>query len=372
MPDTRPPAWFAVAVASTLAGIAGIVGLTATAGVSGSMVLASAAGVTLAAMVFVAVLRSGTVRSRLASAPPALRIVCSAGALLLVGQLAFAAAFTIHPTLTRWDPRPWAPQRSNHSCVSAYWVACQAVTRTDAIYDERLYSLPQADPAAVRRARTLGPFLIDNYEYPPAFLALPRLVAAVTPDFWAFRRVWFALMLAVTAAGIVAVARSRCRSTNRFRGCRFKLALFGMPHMGFTASKIVGWVYTAVVIAVIARLARRPTDQGLEPLAWLAILVLATMRSPFLPSYAPFPSLWLATLLAGLTWGRSRTWATAVGAWAVLAFSFGAGGAPIPVNAIWTFAHTVAAFVLVVLACRVTAPAPAAVPSPRAAALAPT
>ena len=87
------------------------------------------------------------------------------------------------------------------------------------------------------------------------------------------------------------------------------------------------------------------------------------MRSPFLPTYAPCPSLWLATLLAALAWGRPPTLMTVVVAWGVLTFTFGTGNAPPAVNALWTFAHTVAAFVLVAIAMRV-APVPMAHPSP--------
>ena len=136
-------------------------------------------------------------------------------------------------------------------------------------------------------------------------------------------------------------------------GLPFKLQLFGMPHMGFAASKVLGWIYTVVVIALVVRLALRPVTMEREPLVWLSILILATMRSPFLPTYAPFPSLWLATLLAALTWGQSGAFTITVVAWIVLAFSFGTGGAPPPVNALWTFAHTVAAFVLLGVAFRI-------------------
>ena len=49
------------------------------------------------------------------------------GALLLLVELVLAAAFIIDPTLARWEGRPWTPQRSNHSCVSSYWVACDRI-----------------------------------------------------------------------------------------------------------------------------------------------------------------------------------------------------------------------------------------------------
>ena len=138
-------------------------------------------------------------------------------------------------------------------------------------------------------------------------------------------------------------------------GLVFKLKLFGVPYMGFTAARAVGWVYTAVAVALVARLALRPAAPGREPLAWIAILIIATMRSPFLPTYAPFPSLWLATLLAALAWGRSPALMAVVVAWGVLTFTFGTGGVSPAVNSLWTFAHTVAAFVLVAMAMRLAA-----------------
>ena len=135
-------------------------------------------------------------------------------------------------------------------------------------------------------------------------------------------------------------------------GLVFKLKLLGVPHMGFAASQVVGWIYTLIAVALTARLALRPAAADREPLVWLGILILATMRSPFLPTYSVFPSLWLATLLAALTWGRSRTFLLCIVAWAVLAFTFGTGAVPPLVNAAWTFVHTVAAFVLVGVAMR--------------------
>ena len=324
--------------------------------------------------------------------------------------------------------------------MSSYWVACDRIGSARDIYAEEIYSLPQVDPSAPRVGRPLGPLIVDQYKYPPSFLVLPRLIAAATGDFWGFRRVWFALNLAVVAAGVILVAArfDRALATHAlwltpfallassiiitlvmgnvqlaivamsmiamlmfdrrrhaaggillayavvsklypgllllylllrrdwravawtgafamafvvvsiadfgvgpyiafathmpkllsgeafpaFRnpvaiavnesipGLVFKLQLFGVPYMGFAASKAVGWIYTIVAIALTTRLALRPVAAGREPLAWITILILATMRSPFLPTYAPFPSMWLATLLAALTWGRSRVFTT--------------------------------------------------------------
>jgi hypothetical protein len=82
-------------------------------------------------------------------------------------------------------------------------------------------------------------------------------------------------------------------------GLVFKAKLFGVPGMGFMASKIVGWVWTLAIVTVTLRISRRTPEEGAKPLVWLAILILATLRSPFLPqAYAAFPPLWLLTLLA--------------------------------------------------------------------------
>ena len=482
------PRWFPVLTNGTLGVLAGIVAFTATAGLTSSFV-ASAGAAALCSVVVARLQWRPTLTATRGGVPPGIRRLFAIGAPILVGQLLFAAAFTINPSLTRWDASPWTPQRSSHSCASSYWVACEAVRTTPDIYAEEIYSFPQHDPAAERLARPIGPLLVDQYEYPPPFLALPRLMAAVTGDFWGFRRLWFALNLAVILAGLimVAVRFDRALGTGArwltpfvlvapammitvvmgnvqlaiiaasliamilfergrhaagglvlayaivsklypgllilylllrrewrpvvwtaacalgfvavtivdfgigpyvafaahfpkllsgeafpaFRnpaaiainesipGLVFKLQLFGVPYMDFAAARAVGWLYTIVAVALVARLALRPAAAGREPLVWLTILIVATMRSPFLPTYGPFPSLWLATLLAALAWGRSPIFIPVVVAWCVLTFTFGTGNAPPRLNALWTFAHTVGAFVLVAIALRV---APVAMP----------
>jgi len=82
-------------------------------------------------------------------------------------------------------------------------------------------------------------------------------------------------------------------------GIVFKLKLFGLAGMSFGVAKTIGWIYTVAAIWATVFLALRPLRDGEKPLAWIAILILATLRSPFLPqAYAAFPPLWLLTLLA--------------------------------------------------------------------------
>jgi hypothetical protein len=99
-------------------------------------------------------------------------------------------------------------------------------------------------------------------------------------------------------------------------GLVFKLRFFGLPDMGFGGAKVVGWIYTVIAVAVTLLLARR--GRG-GPVAWITVLVLATLRSPFLPaSYAAVAPLWLLTLLGAENVVRARTLAWIGLAWLAL------------------------------------------------------
>jgi hypothetical protein len=102
-------------------------------------------------------------------------------------------------------------------------------------------------------------------------------------------------------------------------GLVFKLKLFGVPGMGFPAARLVGWIYTVIALWPTVLLARRDLPPSREPLAWLAVLILATLRSPFLPqSYGVFPALWLLTLIAATHAPSARTLSLTVLVWAGL------------------------------------------------------
>jgi hypothetical protein len=102
-------------------------------------------------------------------------------------------------------------------------------------------------------------------------------------------------------------------------GLVFKLKLLGLGGLSFGASKIVGWLYTLVVLAVVLAIGRRPWPDDRKPELWLAILILATLRSPFLPqAYAAFPPLWLLTLLAARQPPTPKTLLFTLGAWLAL------------------------------------------------------
>jgi alpha-1,2-mannosyltransferase len=149
-------------------------------------------------------------------------------------------------------------------------------------------------------------------------------------------------------------------------GIAFKLGLLGVPGMGFAAAQAVGWIYTVVLVGMTAWLARRWSDRRLDPLAWVAILILATLRSPFLPQYGAFPALWLATLVLAVASTRRGVRGAAAVLWLVLALQFGQSAATPAVNAVLTFTHTLASLVLVfaILPRVVAEPEAARAPAP--------
>jgi hypothetical protein len=101
-------------------------------------------------------------------------------------------------------------------------------------------------------------------------------------------------------------------------GMAFKLQLFGLASAPFGAMRIVGWIYTLIVLAATIIVARRTLTREQEPLAWLTILILASLRSPFLPAYAIIPVLWFLTLLAATVAPTVRILCAVLVAWAVL------------------------------------------------------
>jgi len=368
-------------------------------------------------------------------------------ALVLLARL---AVFMVDPSQVGYSFMPASKWEVEHSCLSAYFVAAQSSSSTPNVYDDSLYSMPNDDPGGLRKARAIGPFKIDVFEYPPQFLLLPQALRLLTPDFIDLRMLWFALtggvlllallvvaqflgpadgtralllspllwmalpttistlqkgnlqvmviaasMLAMVlferrrfAAGgallafvmvsklypglllVYLLVRRQWRAlawTSSFAvafsvltlltlgwglyaafldhlpglvsgeafpafrnpaamdinqsipGLVFKLKLFGVPGMSFPAAKIAGWGYTLVALAATAFAGLRTLRDGEKPLVWMGILILATLRSPFLPqTYAAIPPLWLLTLLAATHAPRMRAPSMILFAWAAL------------------------------------------------------
>jgi alpha-1,2-mannosyltransferase len=91
-------------------------------------------------------------------------------------------------------------------------------------------------------------------------------------------------------------------------GLVFKLKPLGIADLSFGAAKIVGWAYTMVAVGTVILVARQARPAGAAAFAWLGILIVATLRSPFLPQgYGVFPAVWLLTLLAAAAAPTGRT-----------------------------------------------------------------
>jgi hypothetical protein len=121
----------------------------------------------------------------LVDGPPALaRTLFVVRSLAVAVQLAWLAPFIIDRTTRRGSRRRCRRcRRRIRACRLTEWPA--AACRRGLTSTTNSYSLPQADPTAMRNPHKLGRLSMDNYEYPPPFLIAPRLLGLVTPDFWA-------------------------------------------------------------------------------------------------------------------------------------------------------------------------------------------
>ena len=85
----------------------------------------------------------------------------------------------------------------------------------------------------------------------------------------------------------------------------FKLRRLGVAGMSAQISIGLTWLYTAALLWVIYTVARRNRESVLEPLIWLGLLTLGSLRSPDAPIvYVGTAALWALTFLAVETQGR--------------------------------------------------------------------
>ena len=416
-------------VAAVLAIVAGLFAFAAGAGLTGSPGAAALIGASVVALTGWLVYARRIVTLDEASCSRALRIVSAVAALAAVAVLARLTVFMLDPTRPECSFNPGSKWEIGHNCLTAYYVSAKAASTTQDIYDDALFTAPDDVPDKPRKPLTLGAFKIDVFEYPPAFLLLPRALIKLAPDFTRLRMLWFGLSGGVVLLAFLAVSRflSPAAGTRalllaplvwlsfamlsclqkgnvqvvviaasmlamvlfaserdaaggailafvtlskiypgmlillllvqrRWRamawtaaagilfsvvslidtgwtpyasflhrlpqilggeafpafrnpaaiainvsipGLVFKLGQLGVPGMSFLASKIVGWAYTLVIVAAIVLLGRRTLEKDELPAISMAILILATLRSPFLPlGYAAIPPLWLLTLMA--------------------------------------------------------------------------
>lgn len=120
-------------------------------------------------------------------------------------QNARLAVFMIDPS--RADASVF-PERSffrQHSCATAYTEADRLAATGVNVYDPAFYHDPQSKTP--RHMRSIGPFEVDQFEYPPPFLLLPRAASALGLDFFAQRRIWFALQSLTWLLAVLGLAR---------------------------------------------------------------------------------------------------------------------------------------------------------------------
>lgn len=423
-------------IAVALGAAAGIFVFAMAAGLVGSVPVAMIIGALAAAFVGWRMWAHPPVDLAETSRP--LKILSAAAAALALAQLAALTVFMVDATKVGYSTVPSSAWDVRHSCLTAYYIAGQALERGEDIFASSLYNEPTDTGVGPRRQRKLGPFGVDVYEYPPPFLLVPRVTALLTRDFYRLRPLWFGLCGGFVLIAMVAVARRlgpltgtrallllplawvghamlntlqkgnvqvvvvalamlamalfearrraggalllayatvsklypgmlvfymmarrewraaawtaamglaltiitlwdagmppfvsfldhmpKLLSGEAFPALRnpgpmsinmsvpglvFKAKLFGVPGMGFTASKIVGWLFTVVVLWAAYAAARRTLREDEKPLVWMGILILATLRSPFLPqAYGVVPSLWAVTLLAATHAPTTRT-----------------------------------------------------------------
>jgi alpha-1,2-mannosyltransferase len=185
---------------AAVAGAAGVLALPlvpAVAATSGSLAagLLAAAGATIVALVLV----PARLPARLEEVPARHRGRAAAwclAALVAVVTSAQLAWFVHDPAATAHSVLPFNAFFRTHSCLSSYTEAA------------RLLADPRAnvyDPAAYMDRR-IGPLEIDLYQYPPAFLLLPRAALAATGDFFTIRAVWHLAQVWLLAGAMLATA----------------------------------------------------------------------------------------------------------------------------------------------------------------------
>jgi hypothetical protein len=134
-------------------------------------------------------------------------VVLSLIATAILGvQLARMSVYMVDPAATGWSVMPWNEFGTLHNCFTGYWAAARDIDTAPNVWGADLNTSPGPTPGS-RVSKRLGPFAIDQYEYTPTFLIVPRVLMWLNPDFGVARTVWYVLNLAVVAIAILAVAR---------------------------------------------------------------------------------------------------------------------------------------------------------------------
>ena len=188
-------------LAVALVGPPFVVGLT---GVGVPLPVAIAVAATIAAVV--------VWRSRVALADLHRTLPSIAGRIVFLVALALATFYIVQLSRFMYDETradlsvlPGREFFRTHSCLSSYTEADRFAVAGSNIYDPAQYAIvPQPGEF---KDKFIGPFVIDFYQYPPGFLLLPRVASEAGLDFFATRRVWFAVQAMLLFAAMVGLAR---------------------------------------------------------------------------------------------------------------------------------------------------------------------
>jgi hypothetical protein len=93
-------------------------------------------------------------------------------------------------------------------------------------------------------------------------------------------------------------------------GLAFKLRTLGVADADRGVASLLVWIWGFVALALAVLTSRGGGDRARDAVIWLAIICLATLRSPFAPAYTAIGTLWL--LAVGVGAAPPRRWLAAV------------------------------------------------------------
>jgi alpha-1,2-mannosyltransferase len=188
-------------------GMAAIFGGSIVAGLSGSSAAGWILGAALGTGAGWLLWRGRLIELDRAAVSRGLVVVSAIAGVAAIVQLGRLTVFMADSSKASYSFSPASAWETGHSCVSAYYVAARAASSTSNVYADSLYTRPDDDPTQIRKAKTLGRFKIDVYEYPPTFLLLPRGLRLAAPGFDRFRLLWFGFEGAIVLLGLLAVSK---------------------------------------------------------------------------------------------------------------------------------------------------------------------
>lgn len=90
-------------------------------------------------------------------------------------------------------------------------------------------------------------------------------------------------------------------------GLAFKLSMIGVD-AGRGLASILAWAWTVVAVVLAVLASRGRAEPVRDVIVWLGIFCVATLRSPFAPTYTMVSTLWLLSVAAGVV--TPRRWLT--------------------------------------------------------------